>query len=330
MRLPQLLGAFALTAAVATSHAADAEDLQRVDMALAGGSLIAAIPIITKDLGFFEDHGIDANFVMMDSSTAAATALLSDAVSFAFSGPGSLVAAQARGQDMIVVNSTYRGLGGTLILSNAAVERSGISEDAPVEDRLRALKGLVIATPSPTSTYTLAFSEAAAKQDAQINFTYMAIPSMPAAFASGAVDGYVASAPYWLPPIVDGTGVAWISGPQAELPAEFAPAHTAVTLTMRSYAEANPKTVDNVIAAFEDFVAALDSRPDDIKTAIRAVFPDLDEETVDLLLEAESVAWRAGAVTPEEVRHEVEMAAGTNTQIPATVRDIDPAQMLYR
>jgi ABC-type nitrate/sulfonate/bicarbonate transport system substrate-binding protein len=330
MNLTQMLGAFAITAAIATTSPASAEELQRVDMALAGGSLIAAIPIITKDLGFFKDHGIDANFVMMDSSTAAATALLSDAVSFAFSGPGSLVAAQARGQDMVVVNSTYRGLGGTLILSDAAVKRSGITHDAPVEERLRALNGLVIATPSPTSTYTLAFKEAAAKEKAEINFTFMAIPSMPAAFASGAVDGYVASAPYWLPPVIDGTGIAWISGPKAELPAEFAPAHTAVTLAMRSYTEANPETVNKVIAALKDFVTALDSRPDDIKAAIRKVFPDLDDKTLDLLFDSERAAWKAGAVTPEEIRHEVEMAVGTNTQIPATVRDIDPATMIYR
>ncbi len=330
MKVYQLLSALALSLTLATSQTARAEELQKVDMALAGGSLIAAIPLITKDLGFFRNHGIDPNFVMMDSSTAAATALLSEAVSFAFSGPGSLVAAQARGQDMILVNSTYRGLGGTLVLSKATVERIGVAKDAPVEERLRALNGLVIATPSPTSTFTLSFREAAAKQDTQIGFTFMAIASMPAAFASGAVDGYVASAPYWLPPIIDGTGVAWISGPKGELPAEFAPAHTATTLTMRSYAEANPETVKKVIAAFEDFVEAVDKRPDEIKAAIRKTFPDLDDKTLDLLLNSERAAWHAGAVTPEEIRHEVEMAVGTNTQIPATVRDIDPARMLYR
>jgi ABC-type nitrate/sulfonate/bicarbonate transport system substrate-binding protein len=330
MKVFQILRALALGAAMATSHAASAEELKKVDLALAGGSLIAAIPLITRDLGFFEDHGIDPNFVTMDSSSAAATALLSGAVSFAFSGPGSLVAAQARGQDMIVVNSTYRGLGGTLILSKGAVERIGVAADAPIEERLRALNGLVIATPSPTSSYTIAFREAAAAQNAQINFTFMAIPTMPAAFSSGAVDGYVASAPYWLPPIIDGTGVQWISGPQGQLPAKFAPAHTAVTLAMRAYTDANPDIVDRVNAALQDFIVAIDERPDDIKKAIRANFPDLDQKTLDLLFESERAAWRAGAVTPEEVRHEVEVAVGTNTQIPASVLDIDPARMVYR
>ncbi len=330
MKVFQLLAMFALSATIAMSDTARAQEPERVDMALAGGSLIAAIPLITRDLGFFKDHGIDPNFVMMDSSTAAATALLSGAVSFAFSGPGSLVAAQARGQDMIVVNSTYRGLGGTLVLSKSTVERIGVAADAPIEERLRALNGLVIATPSPTSSYTIAFREAAAVEKAQINFTYMSIPNMPAAFSSGAVDGYVASAPYWLPPIVDGTGIQWVSGPQGQLPAKFAPAHTAITLAMRAYTNAHPDTVNRVNAALRDFIAALDQRPDEIKKAIRTTFPDLDDKTLDLLFESEKAAWHAGTVTPEEVRHEVEIAVGTNTQIPASVLDIDPARMVYQ
>lgn len=302
---------------------------ETVDMALAGGSLIAAIPKMVDEMGFFAAHDIQPNFITMESSSAAATALMSGSVQLAFSGPGSLIAAQARGQDLVAIHSTYRGLGGTLVLSKTAADVAGITADAPLEDRLKALDGLNIATPSATSTFTLTFDAAADSLGAQPNFTYMAISTMSAALMNGAIDGYVASAPYWLVPVMDGSGVSWISGPAGELPAEFAPAHTAVTLATRAYVDEHKSTVDAVNAAFADFVVAIDERPEDVKAAIRSAFPDLAPETIDLIFASEAGAWKAGAITPEEIAHEVAFAVETNDQIPATVKDVDPARMVY-
>jgi ABC-type nitrate/sulfonate/bicarbonate transport system substrate-binding protein len=317
------------TAISVLSSAASAQELRNVDMALAGGSLIGAIPHLVDDMGFLKKHGIKPNFVSMDSSSAAATALLSGAVAVAFSGPGSLVAAQARRQDLVAINSTYRGLGGTLVLAKSALTKIGVAPDAPIADRLRALNGLSIATPSPTSTYTINFREAAESAGAKPSFTYMAISTMPAALKKGAVDGYIASAPFWLPPIVDGSGVEWISGPRGDLPKEFAPSHTAVTLATRKYIDENKETVDAVNAAFKDFAVAVEQRPDDVKAAIRKLFPDLNDQTLNRLFEAEAVAWKAGPITPEDIANEVKIARASNPQLPAFVEQIDSRRMIY-
>ena len=46
---------------------------------------------------------------------------------------------------------------------------------------------------------------------------------MTAALESGAIQGFIAGAPFWAAPIVKGSGVLWISGPKGELPAEHVP-----------------------------------------------------------------------------------------------------------
>lgn len=316
-------GAALLAAGTATA------ETRQVDMALAGGSMIAAIPLFVDYLGYFEQHGIEANFIKMDSASAAATAMMSGSVAFAFSGVGSLVAAQAQGQDVVAVNATYRGLGGTLVLDADVAAGLGVAADAPIGERLAALEGLNLASPSPTSSYTLAFKGASNAEGANPNFTYMSIPTMPAALATGAVDGYVASAPYWLPPVLDGSGVLWIAGPKGEIPQEFRPYNTAVTITTRDYAEANPEIVADLVAAFNDFNTAISERPEDVKAVIREVFPDLAPETLDPLFEAEAAAWTTEPLTPEMIAHEVNYVLGSNDQIPESVRDIDPATMIF-
>jgi ABC-type nitrate/sulfonate/bicarbonate transport system substrate-binding protein len=89
----------------------------------------------------------------------------------------------------------------------------------------------------------------------------MQFPAMPAAMSTGAIQGYVSSAPFWLLPVVDGTGVLWISGPKNELPPQFRPSHTSVTLVMQEYAKSNPEIVRSINAALADFVTAIDTRP---------------------------------------------------------------------
>ncbi len=317
----------ALTAA-ALPPALAQQALRKVAMGLAGQSMIASIPRFAKEMGLFEKRGIDINFVSMDSANASATALIAGSVEVAFSGTVELITARARGRDVVAIANTYGGLGGSLVLAKSVADKLGVAASAPMTARLKALNGMTIASPSATSAYTVSYKGAASAAGVDLRFTYMAMPAMQAALESGAIQGYVASAPFWVMPIVGGSAVLWVSGPRAELPAEMRPRSNSVLLTMRDTIKANPEMVKSVAAVFADFVEAIDKRPADVKAAVVKVFPNVDARTLDVLYESESLAWKARPLTAADIVHEIAYTKLSGAPLPG-IEGIDPASMVW-
>jgi ABC-type nitrate/sulfonate/bicarbonate transport system substrate-binding protein len=323
------IGASLIGGAITVMHAqALAQPARKVTMGLAGQSMIASIPRFAKEMGLFEKRGVDVTFVTLDSANASATALLAGSVEVAFSGPVELITARSRGRDVVAIANTYGGLGGSLVLSKSVADKLGVAANAPITERMKALKGLTIASPSATSAYTVTYKAAAGAAGADVKFTYMAMPAMLAAMESGAIQGYVASAPFWVPPVVGGTGVLWVAGPRAELPAEVRPRSNSVLLTMRDTAKANPEMIRSLQAVFADFVEAIDKRPAEVKAAVVKVFPNVDSRTRDVLFDSESLAWKARPLTPADITHEIAYTKLGGASLPQ-LDGADPAAMLW-
>lgn len=323
------IGASLMGAVLAvTALPGHAQSGKKVVMGLAGQSMIASIPRFAQEMGLFEKRGLDVNFVTLDSANASATAMLAGSVEVAFSGPVELITARSRGRDVVSIVNTYGGLGGSLVLAKSVADKLGVAANAPIADRMRALKGLTLASPSATSAYTVTYKSAATAVGADVKFTYMAMPAMLAAMQSGAIQGYVASAPFWVPPVVNGSGVLWVAGPKAELPADLRPRSNSVLLTLRDTAKANPEMIKNLQAVFADFVEAIDKRPADVKAAVAKVFPNVDARTLDVLFESESLAWRAKPLTPADIVHEIAYAKLGGIALPQ-IDGVDPASMLW-
>jgi len=320
----RLLAMIALVAA----SAASAEPLRGIKFGISSSSLGPAGPRIAKEMGLFAQHGLDPAFVVLDSASATISGLISRSFEVAIAGPTEIVAAQARGQKVVAIAVSYAGFGPSLVLSKAVVDKLGISPDAPVRERLKALDGLLIGSPSATSVATAAVRGSATAFGANPRFTYMAQPTMVAALESGAIQGYVASAPFWAFPVVKGSGVLWLSGPKNEFSPEVTPGITGQLGVLRDFAEANPAVIQNCVAALADFAKAIDERPDEVKAAIRKIFPDLDPKTLDLVFAMESLAWKGKKVTPAEMAHEIAVVKSMGVQIPG-IDQIDTASMLF-
>jgi ABC-type nitrate/sulfonate/bicarbonate transport system substrate-binding protein len=327
MRLLRAMGQCLIAIAVMGLAApAGAATLQEIQIGLGSASFATVAARIAGELGLFEKYGLGAKFIVMDSASSATTALIAASVAGAVSGPGELVVAQARGQKVVVVANTYAGLSGSLVLAKSVVDRLGVSPSAPVAARLKALEGLTIGVPSATGAYTVAFRSASRDVGANVRFAYMAQPAMVAALESGAIQGYVGGAPFWALPVVKGTGVLWISGPKAELPAANMPDSSSNLQIMRKYADAHPEIARALAAAFDDLGKALDSEPARVKAIVAKLYPDLDAQTLDLLFAAESPAWKTKA--PNEAAMKREIAFVKLSGVPLPEADaLDPAAM---
>lgn len=317
-KLSLFLGCLMAAAAVALSVPVSAQQLRELTIGLPSRSLVAAPPRVAKEMGLFEKYGLNPKFVVLDSANAATGALISKSVDVAISGLVEVVAAQARGQKVVVIANSYTGLSGSLVLSKVVADKLGVSPSAPVAQRLKALDGLLIASTSATSSFTIAYRGSAQAAGANVRFTYMALPAMGAALESGAIQGFVATAPYWTAPVLKGSGVLWISAPKGELPPENSTASGANYQTMRDFAEKNPDLVKRFVAVMNELSKAIEERPSEVKAAIAKLYPDLDAATIDLLYGLESPAWKTKPLTAKDVAHEIRFLKSGGVQLPDT------------
>jgi ABC-type nitrate/sulfonate/bicarbonate transport system substrate-binding protein len=308
---------------------AAAQPLQEISLGLGSGSLVGGSARIAKELGLFERHGLNAKLTVMDSGSAAAAALVAGSFKAVVCGPADILTVKARGQDVMVVMPTYNGLGVNLVLARTVAAGLGVSPAAPVEQRLKALDGVLIGTTSPTTVATISLKLAAESVGAKPRFTYLAQPAFFAALQAGAIQGHIGGAPFWAPSIVSGIGVQWISGSKGEFPAEFAPAISSLLATTRQVANTEPELIRRLAAVFVDLGNAVGERPDDVKAAIAKLYPAFDKPTIDLLFDSEAQAWKSGPITARQMAHEIAYLKATGTA-PPEIGDVDPASMLFR
>lgn len=313
------------TILLASLATAGAQQLRDVTIALSSASLGPAAPRIAKQLGLFEKHGLNATVIPMDSANTALAAVVSKSADGALAGPGTALAARARGLDVVYVVELYKGFATTMVLSKTAIEKLGVSSDAPPEERLKAASGLTIATPEATAGSTIGFKRGMEAVGGELQFTYMAQTAMQAAMESGAIDGYLASAPFWAGPIATGTGEVWISGPGGELPAGSVNGFSTGLVML---GENTPELADAFVAVFADLRQAIQERPDEVKAAVLREFPTLTPELLDIVYPAESAAWSGEPITAEEMQAEIAFVKGGGTDIPG-IDAVDTKAMVY-
>ena len=271
------------------------QQLTEVTIGIPAAGLATSSMRIAKEMGVFAKNGIDPKFVSLDNASLLTQALISGSIQLSAAGPSEVITAQAKNFKVIVIGTTYAGHANTMVLSKAVVDKLGVSLTAPVNERLKALDGLVIAGTSPTQAGALSFKSASNAVGANIRFTYMAQPAMPAALESGAIQGFFSSAPFWTIPVAKGTAVVWISGPRKEIPAAFSPVNASVLETMRDFAESHPDLMKRLAKSLADFAQVVEERPADVKAAIARIFPELEKQTIDLFFENKFVGLQGKA-----------------------------------
>lgn len=288
----------------------------------------ASLPVrATEALGIFARNGLKVTATVLESGSNVTAALISGSVQVSLGGSGEQIAAASRGQPVVVLTNVYWGQPGTLLLAPEVAERSGVSPTASVRDRYRALEGLTIASVSASSPFTVSFRGAGDRFGVKMNFVYMGQPSMMAALESGAIKGFISSAPLWGPAALRGRAVEWISAPKGDLPDKNVPRASTSYQVMRPFAEANPDLMQQVLQSHREFSDVLVQTPDKVRAVLSGLYPSVAPEALDILFRAEHGAWKMRYVTIADMRHEIEFV-GALGAVPNLDR-VDPASLLY-
>jgi sulfonate transport system substrate-binding protein len=297
--------AFTLASFALVVLPARAQSAQPVKIGLSSLSLVTAALRIAKEQGIAERHGLDLSFVVMDSGNAILTALISRSLDFVVSGSAELIAARARAQKLVAIATTYRGFGPSMVLSKALAEKLKVSPDAPVAERLKALDGVVVGSPSATSVATVALQGSVQTVGASVRFAYIAQTALQAAFDSGAIQGFVASAPFWAPPVIKGSGLLWLSGPKGDFSPEHTPSFTGLLETRQDIVDANDGRIAMLRATLAEVVTAIRGNATQVRATLTKLYPNLDAQTLDLLFASESVGWMGAPPTAQDIAHDI-------------------------
>ncbi len=297
-----------------------------VTLAISSSTLAYGGLRIAENAGLFSRNGLDARIVVMDSGNAALSAVLGGSAQFAASGPGEVLAARLRGRDMLVVANVYHGLSGSMLLTKAAAAKTGVAPDAPVAQRLRAVSGLSIAEPSPTSAYLHPYKAAAEEVGATMRVVYMAQPAMVAALKAGAVDGAVLGSPFAQSAIRNGSSVPWISGPRDELPASVRTASSACLQATAEYNTANKPVIAALRQVLADLAAFLRDKPAEATELLGRAYKTMDPDSLNDAFAENWRNWAQPALTVAEMRQEIAIQEASGT-MPG-VGKMDPASVL--
>lgn len=204
-----------------------------------------ALGFIASKAGIFRQNGLDVKSVNAGSGALAVAALVSGSGQFTITGGADLFGAEQKGQHLQVRAKAMTGQATQLDLTNAAVKKIEVSPSAPLAQRIKALGGLTIASPSAASSWTAQAKKAAATEGATLKFTYIQPPDMAAAIKQNGIDGIVAAPPFTTDPVFAKTGVVWLSGPAQTFPGGYDNSNYGDPLvaTTQSYAQSNPSVV---------------------------------------------------------------------------------------
>jgi ABC-type nitrate/sulfonate/bicarbonate transport system substrate-binding protein len=243
--------------------AAKPASLTNVTLIIPSLSANQALGFIALKAGIFKKNGLNVKTVNAGTGALAVEALTGGSGQFVVTGSADLFSAAKSGQHLYILAKASSGLSTQIVLTSAGVKKTGLTASAPLAQRIKALNGLTIASPSAASSWTAQAAKAAGTQGAKINFTYVQENSMAAAMQAGKIDGLVAAPPWSTEALYAKTGTLWLSGPAGTFPGGYAVSSYGDPLvaTTKAYGDAHPKVAEEFTRSILQAAALLSSQP---------------------------------------------------------------------
>ena len=294
MRLKSMLSVYAgiLTVALGATCAnvAGAQDLQKFSMAVAADSPQYTLAYVAADKGFFTKHGLEIENVTFDSGTNQSNAVISGNAEFGQIGLTHVIAAQSMGGDLVGVTRLFDVLDLYVFLSNEAIEKTGITPDMSVDEKIERMKGLRIGITGPGSTVDRGirslFKARGIDPDQDAHLQPLGTPAaMMAALRKGLTDGFGYPAPY--PTIAEAQGLGKVViDPFSDKIAEVQGVPYNVIVSSSATVKKKPELVAKVVRAFADAAEYVKTHPEETKQIAMNHLSKIDPELLKPLMDS--------------------------------------------
>ncbi len=283
----------------AGSHA---QELKTVKMSQAVDSLAYVSVDYASVAGFYKKAGLKVEQIITQGGGPDLAALISGDVEFNTAAPTYQLSAIKQDRDVILIMNYVNAMNQSFVLSKSAVEKTGVASDAPIDARLKALKGLTLGITRPGAMTDRHIRFLLSKAGLTANDAKLVAiggaQALITALETKQIDGFAIS----LGPdrtAVHRGAVMWVDNLRGDVPG-LAPFPMVNLYTTRSYAEKNPEVVKKLVQATQDATAELASKSvDEIFKILQPRYPKMDPAVLRLCIEAFKPAMNASGKVSE-------------------------------
>jgi NitT/TauT family transport system substrate-binding protein len=285
MRRSTLIGAVLATAALAgTPAAAQTAKVEEGVMAVPVVGLAFSLGYLADDLNLWEKHGVRIKTVQI-SGIGAMNAVIAGSADFTQSSGSAVTRAAARGQKLVGIVGTISRPSVQIILRKDVA--AGLDPKAPVEQRVKALRGRTIAVDAVNSVihaYVRYLAKRSGFDPEEIRIAVLQPPNMLAALQTKQVDGFAMAPPWVQKPLLDGEAVMVASGPDGD-PAELAPFANTLVATKPDTCAKRKALCEGVGATFREAASVMLDRPNEALALLKKRFPQFDDRQLAVAFE---------------------------------------------
>ncbi len=274
--------------ACASEERTTEEGVTAVDIKMSVATITNASALVMKAQGFDADHDLDVQLDQAGaSSTLSIEAVLSGDADIALAGPPSALAAMREGAPLSILGAVANNQQ-VMVIRQDVIDRLGITPDAPIEERMEALRGLTIGTNPSGSTYqTLLRNELGRfglNPDQDVNMIGIQDPNaLVTGLAQGQFDAIATASGIVEQAIVNSGAAVWLSGPRGDIE-ETADVPVLAIVTRTDWVNENAETADKFRAAVADSLEALENDRDTLGPVLQSeYFPAVDGAVWDLV-----------------------------------------------
>jgi NitT/TauT family transport system substrate-binding protein len=255
-------------------------------VAESGGAFFNILEYIARDKGFFREQGVDPDIVVVQSGARQVAALMGGSVDVAPMGFQLVVQAASKGGDLVAVATTYDIFPIAVTLSNAAIQRTGITVGMSTDEKVRRLHGLKLAITSPgsgtDSMLRTLFTARGLVPDQEVVIQPLGVPeNMIAAMQQRVVDGFLFSSPMPELAVERKLGQIVIEPLNGDVP-EVNGMPYVILGTTRALLESRHAQVTAAVRAYTQAIKFVHEHPDEARQITHRYFPDVEDGVFNL------------------------------------------------
>ncbi|HEY4202853.1 MAG TPA: ABC transporter substrate-binding protein [Devosiaceae bacterium] len=322
------VAALATMVALGLSHPASAEELTKVTMVGSGSGMVHMSIFLAEELGFFKEQGIDFESVDIPGGATAAAAVLSGDAQIMNGSPTNVINAQEHGQDLTCFGSNFVQFANGYVIQGDVAKKLGLTDATPVEDRLKALKGLTIGVTAAgsNSDQLVRYLAKNVGLDPDKDMTIVPVGAanvMLAAFAQHRIDAFTVSSPTAETAVANNGAYMLLNLANGE----FKPLDgylLGCLVARQAWLKDNPKLAVGMLKAMSKAANLIRTDPEGTKAAIAKDYKGVDPAIFAAAYETNRYGFPASPrVTPESIEENYDFIEQSTGKRPT----LDPAKV---
>jgi sulfonate transport system substrate-binding protein len=270
---------FALVlAGVLVPGAAPAQQADNITFAYPNIALTFSAGYLAEDRGFYVKNGLNVKGLVI-AGPGATNAVISGSADFALASAVVQTRAASKGQRLLSIANPLERPVVQIILRKELVPN--FDPKAPLNDRIRALKGRTIAVDAIGSILhgfpLLLARRAGLNTETDFRISPMAPPAALAAFKAKQIDGFAMSMPWPIGPVLDGEAVVIASGADGD-PPDMVPFGMASIITQPVMCEKRKSVCEKMGRALTESSRFLRDNPAEAMAILKKRFATLDDK----------------------------------------------------